>query len=86
MEAIIRTNDKNLFNSLVQFLKSLHLEVETKKEKSNYLNRKNETIPSQTGHANKKKPSDYAGSLPLKAANEFLKHIEQTCKEWDRDF
>ena len=35
MEAIIRTNDRNAFNSLVQFLKTLHFEVETKKEKSN---------------------------------------------------
>ena len=33
MEAIIRTNDKNLFNSLIQFLKTLHLQVETKEEK-----------------------------------------------------
>ena len=30
MEAIIRTNDKDAFKSLVQFLKSLHFEVETK--------------------------------------------------------
>lgn len=35
MEAIIRTNDRNTFNSLVQFLKSLHIEVETKREKNN---------------------------------------------------
>lgn len=33
MEAIIRTNDKNAFNSLIQFLKSLQFEVETKNEK-----------------------------------------------------
>ena len=33
MEAIIRTNDKNLFNSLIQFLKTLHLQVETVKTK-----------------------------------------------------
>ncbi|MBW8049281.1 MAG: toxin-antitoxin system, antitoxin component, Xre family protein [Cytophagales bacterium] len=30
MEAIIRTNDKSIFNPLVRFLKSLHIEVETK--------------------------------------------------------
>ena len=35
MEAIIRTNDSNAFNSLVLFLKTLHFEVETKKGKSN---------------------------------------------------
>ena len=34
MEAIIRTNDSEAFNSLVLFLKTLHFEVETKKEKS----------------------------------------------------
>lgn len=33
MEAIIRTNDNNLFDSLVPFLKSLHITVETKEEK-----------------------------------------------------
>lgn len=33
MEAIIRTKDKNIFNSVVQFLKSLQFEVETKSEK-----------------------------------------------------
>ena len=32
MEAIIRTNDRNTFNSLVQFLKTLHFEVETREE------------------------------------------------------
>lgn len=37
MEAIIRTNDKNAFNSLVQFLKSLHFEVETKKDRKPVL-------------------------------------------------
>ena len=30
MEAIIRTNDRSIFNPLVKFLKSLHIEVETK--------------------------------------------------------
>ncbi len=40
MEAIIRTNDKNAFNSLVQFLKSLQFEVETQDVK------KNKKIPS----------------------------------------
>ena len=33
MEAIIRTNDANVFNSLLQFLKSLHILVETKGDK-----------------------------------------------------
>lgn len=33
MEAIIRTNDKNAFKSLVKFLKSLQFEVETKEGK-----------------------------------------------------
>ena len=32
MEAIIRTNDKNTFNSLIQFLKTLHFEIETREE------------------------------------------------------
>ena len=35
MEAIIRTNNKNAFNFLIQFLKSLQFEVETKIEKKN---------------------------------------------------
>jgi len=30
MEAIIRTNDRSIFNTLMKFLKSLHIEVETK--------------------------------------------------------
>jgi len=33
----------------------------------------------------KKKPSDYAGSLSPKAAELFLKHIEQSRNEWERD-
>jgi len=33
MEAIIRSNDKDAFNSLVQFLKTLNFEVETKGKK-----------------------------------------------------
>jgi len=33
MEAIIRTNDRNLFESLLQFLRTLHITVETKEEK-----------------------------------------------------
>ena len=32
MVAIIRTNDKNLFESLLSFLKSLHITIETKEE------------------------------------------------------
>lgn len=32
MEAIIRTNDKNAFNSIIRFLKTFHFEVETKEE------------------------------------------------------
>ena len=32
MEAIIRTNDKTMFDSLLLFLKSVHITVETKKE------------------------------------------------------
>jgi len=32
MEAIIRTNDRNLFESLLQFLRTLHITVETKEE------------------------------------------------------
>jgi len=38
MEAIIRTNDRNAFNSLIRFLKSLNFEIETKEEKSNIVN------------------------------------------------
>ena len=34
MEAIIRTNNRNTFNSLIQFLKTLNFEVETRNEKS----------------------------------------------------
>ncbi len=34
MKAIIRTNDRNLFNSLVHFLKLLHITVETVEEKN----------------------------------------------------
>ncbi len=37
MEAIIRTNDKNAFKSLVQFLKSLNFEVETKNSKQKMM-------------------------------------------------
>jgi hypothetical protein len=33
----------------------------------------------------KNKPSDYAGSLSPKAADEFLKHVEQSRNEWERD-
>jgi len=33
MEAIIRTNNRNLFNSLLLFLKSLHITVETNEKK-----------------------------------------------------
>ncbi len=40
MEAIIRTNDRNAFNSLVQFLKTLNFEVETKEEKSSTIKSK----------------------------------------------
>ncbi len=32
MEAVIRTNDKNRFNALIQFLRSLNFQVETKVE------------------------------------------------------
>ncbi len=32
MEAIIRTNNKDAFNSLISFLKTLNFEVETKNE------------------------------------------------------
>ncbi len=38
MEAIIRTNDRNAFNSLVQFLRSLNFEIETKEETCIALN------------------------------------------------
>ena len=46
MEAIIRTNDRNLFESLLQFLRTLHITVETKEEKklqstSNQITKKN---------------------------------------------
>ncbi len=33
MEAIIRTSDKNLFDSLLLFLKSLHITVESRERK-----------------------------------------------------
>jgi hypothetical protein len=33
MEATIRTNDKDAFKSLIQFLKTLNFEVETKNKK-----------------------------------------------------
>ena len=32
MEAIIKTNDNNLFETLLPFLKSLHIKVETKEK------------------------------------------------------
>jgi len=35
MEAIIKTNNKNLFQSVIQILKSLNFQVETKGEKEN---------------------------------------------------
>ncbi len=35
MEAIIKTNNKTLFKSLLRFLKSLDINVETKEEKVN---------------------------------------------------
>ncbi len=34
MEAIFKTDDKNLFQTVLNYLKSLHITVETKKEKS----------------------------------------------------
>ena len=34
MKAVIQTNDKNLFYSLLQFLKSVHITVETDDEKA----------------------------------------------------
>ncbi|MEI6489542.1 MAG: hypothetical protein WCP52_11310 [Bacteroidota bacterium] len=37
MEAIIRTNDKNAFKSLIQFLKSMNFEVETKNTKQSVV-------------------------------------------------
>ena len=39
MEAIIRTKNKDVFNSVVQFLKSLQFEVETKTEKKPLANK-----------------------------------------------
>ena len=69
MEAIIRTNDSKTFYYVVQILKSLHFEVETK----------------ATAIKDKKKPSEYAGSLPLVAANKLLKQIEQSRNQWDRN-
>ena len=33
MEAIIRTNDRNVFDALLPFLKSLNITVETKEKK-----------------------------------------------------
>ncbi|MEI6488908.1 MAG: hypothetical protein WCP52_08095 [Bacteroidota bacterium] len=50
MEANIKTNDKNLFKSLLQFLKSLDFEIETKEEKPMELKSKKA--------ANKKKRTD----------------------------
>ena len=39
MEATIKTNNKNLFKSLLRFLKSLDINVELKDEKTNELTR-----------------------------------------------
>lgn len=39
MKAIIRTDDVNAFNSLVQFLKTLHFDVETKNERKSATKR-----------------------------------------------
>ena len=46
MEAIIKTNNRNLFESLLQFLRTLNISVETKEEKnlqntSNQITKKN---------------------------------------------
>lgn len=45
MEAIIRTNDRNLFNSLLPFLKSLNISIETNEVKKQLP--KNEPIKSK---------------------------------------
>jgi len=42
-----------------------------------------EALPSNL--ITKKKPSDYAGTLSHKAANELIKHVEQSRNEWERD-
>ncbi|HTB32735.1 MAG TPA: hypothetical protein VK808_11945 [Bacteroidia bacterium] len=44
-----------------------------------------EAEPNPTASNPKKKPSDYAGSLSAKAADQFLNHIEQSRNEWERD-
>ena len=41
MEAIIKTNNKNLFKSLLRFLKSLDINVELKDEKAKSIKRNN---------------------------------------------
>ncbi|TAL57948.1 MAG: hypothetical protein EPN85_12790 [Bacteroidetes bacterium] len=51
MKAIIRTSDRNLFHSLLQFLKTIHVTVETEDEK---------TIESKTKKFN---PQEYEGIL-----------------------
>ena len=65
MEAIIRTKDKNAFNSLVQFLKSLHFEVETKEEKKSVL----------------KKSTMSIGRLTPMTLEEFYERNQQSQKE-----
>jgi len=56
MEAIIRTNDRNLFNSLLLFLKSLHITVETNEKK---------VIKKKSATSSRKQfnPSEYEGIL-----------------------
>ncbi len=59
----------------------------------NYIGRKLEVIlyavDEPVGLANpgpqKKRPSDYAGSLSKQEAEKMLKHIEQSRNEWERD-
>ena len=45
MEAIIRTNDREAFNSLLRFLKTLNFEVETKEESSKMNTKVDSIVP-----------------------------------------
>jgi hypothetical protein len=44
-----------------------------------------EAEPNHVVATTKKKPSDYAGSLSSKSAKQFLKYIEQSRNEWERN-
>ena len=71
MEATIRTNDKNLFNSLLLLFKSIHVTVETKNKKE-LITHKNFT------------PEDYEGILSHLNLN-VDKELFNMRKTWKRN-